>query len=154
MAMYNTNIGIMNQPSSQASLGWRSFYYRKCTTELTCDCIQEHEVLEVGDLTTLPLLGHVGVPHQLPRGHHGGASVNEQNSVRASSTNAQYVTLPGSVGIATGYRLDDRGSGIRFPVDVGSFSLLHCVQTGSGAHPASYTIGTGGSFLGGKVAEA
>jgi hypothetical protein len=25
-----------------------------------------------------------------------------------------------------------------------------CVQTGSGAHPASYTIGTGGSFPGGK----
>jgi len=26
------------------------------------------------------------------------------------------------------------------------------VQTGSGAHPASYPMGTGGSFLGGKVA--
>jgi hypothetical protein len=29
------------------------------------------------------------------------------------------------------------------------FSLLHNIQTGSGAHPASYTIGTGGSFPGG-----
>jgi hypothetical protein len=28
------------------------------------------------------------------------------------------------------------------------FSLLHVVQTGSGAHPASYPMGTGGSFLG------
>jgi hypothetical protein len=28
-------------------------------------------------------------------------------------------------------------------------SLLHVVQTGSGAHPASYPLGTGGSFPGG-----
>jgi hypothetical protein len=33
-------------------------------------------------------------------------------------------------------------------------SLLHVVQTGSGAHPASYPMGTGGSFGGGKAAEA
>jgi hypothetical protein len=26
------------------------------------------------------------------------------------------------------------------------FSLRHCVQTGSGAHPASYQMDTGGSF--------
>jgi hypothetical protein len=30
------------------------------------------------------------------------------------------------------------------------FSPLHVVQIGSGAHPASYTMGTGGSFPGGK----
>jgi len=28
------------------------------------------------------------------------------------------------------------------------------VQNGSGAHPASYPMGTGGSFLGGKAAGA
>jgi hypothetical protein len=28
------------------------------------------------------------------------------------------------------------------------FSLLHSVQMGSGAHPASYTMGTGDSFSG------
>jgi hypothetical protein len=33
-------------------------------------------------------------------------------------------------------------------------SLLHRVQTGSGAHPASYPMGIGGSFPGGKVAGA
>jgi hypothetical protein len=33
-------------------------------------------------------------------------------------------------------------------------SLLHVVQTGSGAHPASYPMGTGGSFSGGKAAGA
>jgi hypothetical protein len=31
------------------------------------------------------------------------------------------------------------------------FVLYSCVQTGSGAHPASYPMGTGGSFPGGKA---
>jgi hypothetical protein len=31
------------------------------------------------------------------------------------------------------------------------FSSSPCVQTGSGAHPASYLMGTGGSFPGGKA---
>jgi hypothetical protein len=54
------------------------------------------------------------------------------------------------VGVATGYGLDDRGVGVRVLVRPRIFSLV--VQTGSGAHPASYLIGTGGSFPGGKVA--
>jgi hypothetical protein len=32
--------------------------------------------------------------------------------------------------------------------------IIHRVQNGSGAHPASYTMGTRGSFPGGKVAGA
>jgi hypothetical protein len=36
----------------------------------------------------------------------------------------------------------------------GNFSLHHRVQAGSGAHPASYPIGTRVSFPGGKVAGA
>jgi hypothetical protein len=51
-----------------------------------------------------------------------------------------------SVGIALGYGLDDRGSRDRFPVGAGNFSLHHRVQNGSGAHPASYPMGTRGSF--------
>jgi hypothetical protein len=43
-----------------------------------------------------------------------------------------------SVGIVLGYRLDDRGSRVRFPAGAGNFSLHHLVQYGSGAHPASY----------------
>jgi hypothetical protein len=49
--------------------------------------------------------------------------------------------------------LDDRGSRVRFPAGggVGNFSLHHhCVQNGSGAHPAFYPMGTRGSFPGGK----
>jgi hypothetical protein len=34
------------------------------------------------------------------------------------------------------------------------YSLLHVVQIGSGAHPASYPMGTGNSFPGGKAAGA
>jgi hypothetical protein len=59
-----------------------------------------------------------------------------------------------SVGIALGYELDDRGTRVRFPGEAGNFSLHHRVQNGSGAHPASYPMGTGGSFLRGKAAEA
>jgi hypothetical protein len=50
--------------------------------------------------------------------------------------------------------LDDRGSRIRFPAGTGNFSLYHRVQNGSGAHPASYPMGTVGSFLGSKAAGA
>jgi hypothetical protein len=57
-----------------------------------------------------------------------------------------------SVGIVLGYGIDDRGSRIRFPVRTGNFSLHHSVQNSSGAHPASYPMGTRGSFPGGKAA--
>jgi hypothetical protein len=53
-----------------------------------------------------------------------------------------------------GYRLDDRGSRVRFPAGAGNFSLHHRVQNGSGAHPAPYPMGARGSFPEGKEAEA
>jgi hypothetical protein len=59
-----------------------------------------------------------------------------------------------SVGIALRYRLDDRGSRVRFPAGAENFSLHHRVQNGSGAKPASYAMGTGGSFPGGNAAGA
>ena len=40
---------------------------------ITCDGVEEHEVLKVGDLPPLPALGHVGRFEQLPRGSHGDA---------------------------------------------------------------------------------
>jgi hypothetical protein len=55
-----------------------------------------------------------------------------------------------SVGIVLGYGLDDRGSKVRFPARAGNFSLHHRVQTGSGAHPVSYPMGTGALSLGVK----
>jgi hypothetical protein len=44
--------------------------------------------------------------------------------------------------------------GVRVPVGAGNFSRHHRVQTGSGAHPASYTMGTRGPFPRGKAARA
>jgi hypothetical protein len=38
------------------------------------------------------------------------------------------------------------GRGVRFSAGTGNFSLRHHVQTGSGAHPASYSIGIGSLF--------
>jgi hypothetical protein len=55
-----------------------------------------------------------------------------------------------SVGIATGYGLDDRMIGVRFSAGAGNFFPRRRVQTGSGSHPASYTINTGGFTLGVK----
>jgi hypothetical protein len=54
--------------------------------------------------------------------------------------------------MALGCGLDDRGSGVRFPAGAGNFSLHHRVRNGSGARPASYPMGTRGSFPGGKAA--
>jgi len=48
------------------------------------------------------------------------------------------------------YGLDDRGSRVRFPARAGNFSLRR-VQNGSGAHPASYSVSTRGSFPEGKA---
>jgi hypothetical protein len=49
------------------------------------------------------------------------------------------------VGVATGYGLDDRRLGVRVPVG-SRFSLLHVVQTDSGAHRTFYPMGTEGLF--------
>jgi hypothetical protein len=53
-----------------------------------------------------------------------------------------------SVGIGSGYELDDRGSGVRFQEGAGNLFLQHRIQIGSGAHSASYPMYTGGTFPG------
>jgi hypothetical protein len=50
-----------------------------------------------------------------------------------------------------GCETTDWTAGVRSPTDAEGFSSNLCLQTGSGAHPASYTMGTGGSFPGGKA---
>jgi hypothetical protein len=45
--------------------------------------------------------------------------------------------------IVSDYGLDDRAIGVRSPAGAEDFSSNLCVQTGSGAHPASCTMGTG-----------
>jgi hypothetical protein len=44
--------------------------------------------------------------------------------------------------------------GVRIPAEAMNFTLLHPVQAGSGAHPASYAMDTGVSFLRSEAAEA
>jgi hypothetical protein len=51
--------------------------------------------------------------------------------------------------IVSDYGLDDRAIGVRSPAEAKDFSSSICAQTGSGAHPASCTMGTGGPFPGG-----
>jgi hypothetical protein len=51
------------------------------------------------------------------------------------------VSRNNSVGIATGCELDGHGS---IPDSGRDFSLLTNVNTGSGAHPASYPVSTDG----------
>jgi hypothetical protein len=56
-----------------------------------------------------------------------------------------------SVGIALAYGLNGRDTRVRFSAGAGNFSFHHRVQNGSGAHPASYLMGTRGSSLGVKL---
>jgi hypothetical protein len=55
-----------------------------------------------------------------------------------------------SVSIVSGYGLADRAIELRSPAGAKDFSSILCVQTGSGAHPASCTMSTGGPFPGAK----
>jgi hypothetical protein len=63
-----------------------------------------------------------------------------------------YIGSRGSSGsIVSDYGLGDRAIGVRSQAGVKDFSSSLFVQTGSGAHPASCTMGTGGPFSGGKA---
>jgi len=67
---------------------------------------------------------------------------------------APHILKFGPILIFPCFSLDDRGSRVRFPAAAGNFSFHHRVQNGSGAYPASYLMGIGGSFPGGKAAGA
>jgi hypothetical protein len=61
-----------------------------------------------------------------------------------------FVSRDSAVGIATGYTIEGSEFESRESLE---FSLLHVAQTGSGVHSTSYTMGTGCSFPGCKVAR-
>jgi hypothetical protein len=50
----------------------------------------------------------------------------------------------------SGCGLNDWAIKVQFLAEAKDFSSSLCVQTGSGAHPASCTMGTGGPFQGAK----
>jgi hypothetical protein len=74
--------------------------------------------------------------------------------VSINQLHSQFVGKTVNKIIAPRYGLDDWGSRVRFPVGAGNFSLHHRDQKGSGAHPASYPMGTTVSFSEVKVAGA
>jgi hypothetical protein len=61
------------------------------------------------------------------------------------------VSQGSSGSIVSGYGIDDRVIEVRFPTDANDCFSDFCVQTGSEAHPASYTRGTRGYFPGAKA---
>ena len=48
---------------------WYVFCPHQVIVSSSGNCVEEHQILKVGDLSPLPLLGHVGSPEQLPRRH-------------------------------------------------------------------------------------
>jgi hypothetical protein len=56
------------------------------------------------------------------------------------------IVQPYSAGLRTGWSV------VRAPVGARNFSLRHRVEIGSGAHPASYIMGSRGSFPAGNAA--
>jgi hypothetical protein len=83
--------------------------------------------------------------------------VHERSSVRKSAEKMQMLFKNKSrpqhvtVCIVSGYGLDDQAMEVRSPAGAKGFSSNLCIQTGSGAHPASCTMGTVGPFPGGKA---
>jgi hypothetical protein len=82
---------------------------------------------------------------------NGDLLVGRCNNYFCQLLNVHEVYNGSSVSIVSGYGLDDRAIKVRSPAGAKDFSSSLCVQTGSGAHPASYTMGTGGPFPGGKA---
>jgi hypothetical protein len=79
--------------------------------------------------------------------------MNERYTNYGCSWNAQKNAWVSSGSIVSDYGLDDRAIGVRSPAGAKDFSSSLCVQIGSGAHPASCTMGTGGPFPGGKARQ-
>jgi hypothetical protein len=71
-----------------------------------------------------------------------GFSVKLSTGITSRSRNSSVDTVTGSM------------AEVWFPAWAEDFSLYHNFQTGSGAHTDSYTMFTGGSFLGAKADRA
>jgi hypothetical protein len=90
--------------------------------------------------------------------------VDEAIGKRQNRTRSECVTAPRKIlhpkkiraGIGQWYstELQAGWSGVRVPAGAGNCYLYRRVQTGSEAHPASYPMGTKGSFSGSKAAGA
>jgi hypothetical protein len=74
-----------------------------------------------------------------------GKSADRQSVILLHNMMTKWAAVAQSVQCLT----TDWTAELRSPTEAEDFSSNLCVQTDSGAHPASYTMGTGGSFPGG-----
>jgi hypothetical protein len=99
------------------------------------------------------------IPTRLQKARHGENLKSRKTfHVRGFSclyailrTTCRFRSRGSSVSTVSCYGLDDLAIGVRSPAEAKNFSSILCVQTGSGAHPASCKKGTGGTFPGGKA---
>jgi hypothetical protein len=78
------------------------------------------------------ILGNPKVHYSVQRSTTPAPILSRMNPVSMSTPRLSDMFRNSSVGIATGYGLDDRGVGVRVPVGQ-EFCLLHVAQTCSGA---------------------
>jgi hypothetical protein len=83
--------------------------------------------------------------------HHVPMLINTGNMAKEAILQISYWYSSGS--IVSDYGLDDRAIGVRSPAGAKDFSSSLYIQTGSGAHPASCTIVTGGKARPGRDAD-
>jgi hypothetical protein len=79
---------------------------------------------------------------------NGATILNVSKCYHYSKDNCSRDSQWYSAGLRAGW------SGVRVPAGAGNFPLHHRVQTGSGAHPASYPMGNRGSIPGDKATGA
>jgi hypothetical protein len=75
----------------------------------------------------------------------------DNNKMLLKMISSTHMSRDSSGSIVSDYGLDDRAIEVRSPTGAENFSSSPCVQTGSGTHPASYPMGTGGPLTGGKA---
>jgi hypothetical protein len=71
--------------------------------------------------------------------------------ISSNKINVLNLLIFSSGSIVSDYGLHDRAIGVRSPAGAKDFSSSLCVQTGSGVHPASCSMGTSGPFPGAKA---
>jgi hypothetical protein len=107
------------------------------------------------------LLSHCNVKNQFRICMYVTANGWSSGTIRFAAFGNSWFRLPQKLIGGSSLKLKSRGSsvslttdwttGVRSPTEAEDFSSSLCVQTGSGAHLASCTMCTGGSFPGGKA---
>jgi hypothetical protein len=110
--------------------------------------ILAHEVLSTSDVSVYTLRSYA-----LHMRVNTFVHLEDNHPISFSTLRYIIKSRGNSVSIVSGYGLDDRAIGVRSPAEAREFSSNLCVQTGSGAHPASCTMGTGDKARPGRDAD-